>query len=629
MQDQNTPPDIPETELNPEFNSVSIMENLFSASQNFVAGISRYTMDFFVPFLISTHYFQQVEKERMEEVPLMESFEAYLSLLDNNIELMDRSLNGISKMMIALAKLNADNFSDALQESIFELKYDKLFRYTKRQADLLELVAHRYPKAIEDIAPEFGFHFERGEHVLVDETDRFLLYRVAPSITEVEIRMDAKPILIVPPYVLGANILSFLPGEQRSYAHCYANRGYPTYIRIMKNIETTPAMQVMTGEDDAKDTRRFCEVIMKGHGKPVTLNGYCQGGFSCLCNLLSGELDGVVDAFITCVSPMDGTRSKGLSHFLKRLPQRFNDLAYGTKTLPNGNTVADGKLMGWIYKLKSIEHEIPAAAFLRDLMMFSRQPEGDIKISKTAAALNYWLQNERSDLPLEITRMSFASFNTPITTDGTLPVRLFGKKLNLKRIAEKKIPWLICYGLHDDLVEPETALAPREHIEVEVSPFPKGHVAIATSWSHPDSACGLHTRFGEENYRGPVKFHIDLDEDLNKTRDRGSTGQSARSAKTTAAMGSRKSETTKTQNDAPSAAKKKTASKNTAKPGNTKEQSGKNASAARKRTPASRQKAATGAANKTKKTSKRRSAATATAKKTVSRAKSARSKKQS
>jgi len=250
----------------------------------------------------------------------------------------------------------------------------------------------------------------------------------------------------------------------------------------------------------------------------VTLNGYCQGGFNALCNLLSGELDGLVDAFITCVSPMDGTRSKGLARFLARLPQRFNDLAYGTKTLPNGNQVADGQLMGWVYKLKSIEQEIPAAAFFRDLLMFARQKSGDHKISKTAAALNYWLQNERYDLPLEITRISFASYNKPITADGTLPVRLFGKKLNLKRLKEKQIPWLICYGLQDDLVEKETALAPLDFIDAEVAPFPKGHVAIATSWSSPQSSCALHTRFGDGGYRGPVRYHMDLDAALGEAR---------------------------------------------------------------------------------------------------------------
>jgi hypothetical protein len=208
---------------------------------------------------------------------------------------------------------------------------------------------------------------------------------------------------------------------------------------------------------------------------------------------------------------MDGTRSKGLAHFLNRLPPRFNDLAYGTKTLPNGNPVADGKLMGWVYKLKSIEQEVPAAAFFRDVMMFARQKNGTPQISKTAAALNYWLQNERNDLPLDITRISFDSYNIPITSDGTLPIKLFNSKLNLKRIQEKKTPWLICYGVNDELVEKETALAPLDYIDAEVTPFPKGHVAIATSWSHPESACALHTRFGDNNYRGPVRFHMDLD----------------------------------------------------------------------------------------------------------------------
>jgi len=145
-------------------------------------------------------------------------------------------------------------------------------------------------------------------------------------------------------------------------------------------------------------------------------------------------------------------------------------------------------------------------------MMFARQGQGGkkIEISKTAAALNYWLNNERNDLPIDITRMSFASYNVPITDDGTLPIKLFGKKLNLKRLKEMGIPWLICYGEHDDLVEKETALAPLDYIEAEVTPFPKGHVAMATSWSDPGSACALHTRFGEGNWRGPVRFQMDL-----------------------------------------------------------------------------------------------------------------------
>jgi pimeloyl-ACP methyl ester carboxylesterase len=489
----------------------SVLENLTFASQSFIAGLSRYAMDFFIPYLLSTHYFRRIEGGRILKATPARTFEAYLGLLNNNLELMGRSLNGSFNMMMTYAELAFSDLTEAWQQSYSDQKPAKLVNFTKRQAELLDQVIHAYPKAIEEIAPEFGFHFESGEHELVDETDRFLLYRVAPSDKTVQTRSDTKPVLILPPFVLGANILAFLPGEQRSYAHCFANQGFPTYIRVLKEIHNTPALQVMTGEDDAKDTRRFCEILLKAHGKAVTLNGYCQGGFSGLCDLLSGELDGLVDAFITCVSPMDGTRSKGLSYFLKRLPQRFNDLAYGTKILPNGNPVADGQLMGWVYKLKSIENEIPTAAFFRDLLMFARQADGDFKISKVAAALNYWLQNERFDLPLEITRMSFASYNTPIAADGTLPVRLFDRKLNLKRLQEKKIPWLICYGTHDDLVEKDTALAPLDYIKAEVTPFPKGHVAIATSWSLPNCDYALHKRFGDGDHRGPVRFHMDLD----------------------------------------------------------------------------------------------------------------------
>jgi len=268
----------------------------------------------------------------------------------------------------------------------------------------------------------------------------------------------------------------------------------------------------MTGEDDARDTRYFAEIVKKSHGKPITLCGYCQGGFTSLCGLLSGELDDLADTLITCVSPMDGTRSPGLSSFLQSLPPRFNDLAYGTKTLPNGNKVGDGKLMGWVYKLRAINDEFPLISFYRDMVMLSTNGRPREKFNKTALAINYWLSYERTDLPLEITTMSFRSYNIPITSDGTLPVRLFDRKLNLRRMQEKGYRWLICYGERDDLVEKETALAPQDFIDVEVTGFPKGHLAIATSWSNPKSEFSLDKRFGENNVRGPVLFQLEIDQ---------------------------------------------------------------------------------------------------------------------
>jgi hypothetical protein len=344
--------------------NATAVNQLISITQNYLAGLSKYSGDFMIPYLISTRYFKTVENEKLPDTSILESLTAYLNLLDFNLNIFNRGFFAGLDSINGYAKLEMSSFIAALYNTLFQSSGDELYRFVDRQARLMDLVVNAYPEAIQAIEPEYGFHFERDDHKLIAETDRFRVYRIAPTDKKVKMKKSGKPILIIPPYVLGANILGFLPGENKSYAHCFANRGFPTYIRILKDIETTESLQVMTGEDDARDTRKFCETIMQEHGKKVTLNGYCQGGFSGLCDLLSGELDGLVDAFITCVAPMDGTRSKGLAHFLKNLPDRFNDLSYGTKTLPSGNKVADGKLMGWVYKLKKHRTRIADSGIL-------------------------------------------------------------------------------------------------------------------------------------------------------------------------------------------------------------------------------------------------------------------------
>jgi hypothetical protein len=494
---------------------VTAAADMVNAIQTGAATLTKYTNAFFIPFLISMNYFNREEIQRFWLRTPLENLISYMQLAQMNLELTGRALNGGFQ---ATGQFIQTELQDILP-SLAAGDLEAYANFAKRMEKLVKGVAYTYPEAIDGVASEFGFHFERQpSESKVDETGRFELFQVLPTDSKVKVRRNGKPVLIIPPFVLGANILSFLPQEDRSYAHAFANQGIPTYIRVLKNIQTSEDVQTMTPEHDATDTRRFCEIISKRHQAPVTLNGYCQGGYAALCNLLSGELDGLVDAFISCVAPMDGTRSKGLTQFLKALPDVFNDLSYGTKVLPNGNRVADGTLMGWIYKLKSIEMETPLLAMWRDMMLVAHTNGGPKAISKTASALNYWLMYERNDLPMEITRVSFAAYNAPITEDGTLPVRLFGRKLNLKRLKEKQIKWLICYGLQDDLVEPETALAPLDHIDAQVTPFPKGHVAIATSWSHPESAYALHMRYEKEQSVGPVRFQLDLQEKLEKVQ---------------------------------------------------------------------------------------------------------------
>ncbi len=478
------------------------------AIQGVGLGVMSHAARFLDPFWASLPAFLKVEREKVADAPPWETARDYLELLFFIWRIATEGLlgSGLQANRFCLGELNS--FGSAWLNSVFGGSEEKLAEFAVREADLLETAVYRYPEAIREIQSEFGLHLSGGGFVKAAETERFDLYQVLPSEPGVEVNPGGKPVIIVPPYVLGPNILCFLPREKKSYVHAFADRGIPTYIRVVKDIGAHEVVQVMTGEDDARDTRYFCEAVRERHDRPITLNGFCQGGFLSALALLSGELDGLVDAFIACVAPMDGSRSVALVKYLRELPARFRDMAYALKTLPNGNRVVDGKVMGWVYKLVSLGEEAPPVTFFRDLMMFQGQEGTRRRINKTAAAINHWMIHDRADLPEAITRLSYVSYTVPVAADGTLPVTLFGRELNFRRMEEKGMKWLICAAEADTLVDPAAALAPADWVKAEVTMFPKGHTAIATSWSVPTSRYALHTRFGK--YRGPVRYQLDL-----------------------------------------------------------------------------------------------------------------------
>ncbi|MDM8544044.1 metal transporter [Desulfococcaceae bacterium HSG9] len=494
--------------------SKALMEGI-QAAQIHTNGVNKYLDEFNIPFEISFNAFNEREKEKVKTNSLQRTMQDYYELLLFNLQVAENGCNSTFKVMNSFYAQKATAAFSAWLNTCFDQKGDNIADFATQQRQLLEKVIYTYPEAIKAVRPEFGFHFDNGGYIKTAETDRFDLFQVLPTDKNVTVRADGKPVIIVHPYVLGANILAFLPNENRSYVHAFANQGIPTYVRVIKDINNTPAAQILTGEDDARDTRFFCEKVKAIHGREVTLNGFCQGGFIAVANILSGELDGLVDALITCVAPMDGTRSEALVEYMQHLPPRFRDLGYAVKSLPNGNQIVDGKVMSWVYKLKSMEREAPLFSLYRDLMMFDRPGSHTKPISKTAAAINHWLIYDRNDLPVDITQMSFDSYTIPVTAEGALPFKLFGRELNFKRLAAKNIPFLICYAKGDDLVDAPSALAPLDFIDAEVTVFPKGHGSIATSWSDPSSACALHTRF-DDNQRGPVRFQLDLEKTVAK-----------------------------------------------------------------------------------------------------------------
>jgi poly(3-hydroxyalkanoate) synthetase len=480
--------------------------------QTYWVGLSRYFTDFMAPAFAALESFTSVDIEKNEEYSPEETIRDHMGLWLFNLGLAEK---GLTHGMKAIQDFHAHQLEQAVKawhNTVNQEKGEDIAAFMARQARLMDLVVHEYPRAIRAIEPEYGFHFDDGNYIKTAETDRFYLYQVLPWDKSLKVRKKGKPIVIIPPYVLGANILSFLPADGKSFVHCFANQGIPTYIRIVKNIYDNPAVQMMTGEEDCLDTKLFLKKVKTAHGRPVTLCGYCQGGFTAAINYLSGELDGLMDALITSVAPMDGTRSKSLSAFLAQIPKRFEDIAFGIKTLPNGNQVVNGKLMSWVYKLKSMEKDNPIITFIRDLKLFERT----LKINKTAAAINYWLLYDQTDLPLEVCKLSYDSYTIPLAKDGTLPVKLFGRTLNFQRVKEQGLKWLICVADKDDLVEKESALAPLDWVDAEVTVFPKGHVAIATSWSLPTTECSLDRCFLD--YRGPVRFHLDVEAEEDKAQ---------------------------------------------------------------------------------------------------------------
>lgn len=484
----------------------------------FANGMMRSYQDFLAPFLIAANSFAKKEKETIPERSLEENLRDYLALLRFNLQIAEGGARTSLMQMSQYYKKESQRFIPALVKTMWGLADDPLDAYAAEKVEVLRRLVVDYPDAIKEIGEDFGFHFDKGGYTLVGETDRMSMYRVHPTDPSVHTNPAVKPILVAHPYVLGSGILAFLPSDNKSYVHAFANQGIPTYVRIIKDIGVNAAVQIMTGEDDARDTAHFCRLLKEIHKKPVTLNGFCQGGFVCLLDLVSGELDGLVDALITCVAPMDGTRSRGLVEYLEHITPRFRNLAYASKTMPSGNEVIDGTVMSWVYKLKSIEREAPIFTYYRDINLFEHMLAQGVKgVGRTAAAINHWLLYDKNDLPVDITQMSFDSYTIPVTSSGELPVKLFGRRLNFHYLQEKGIKFQICYAAKDDLVDPASALAPTDYIDVELTEFPKGHAAIATSWSDPSTEFGLHKRYSGGR-RGPVRFQLDLDEEISARR---------------------------------------------------------------------------------------------------------------
>lgn len=435
------------------------------------------------------------------------SIKETFDVMQHNQQLITKGILSAQEKMLSYVFDQVEEGAQALVNSLYN--YDghgeRLSGFMRREADIMESVAN-FNEQIEKIKDEFGFHFNTPNYKLVHETDSFLMYQVLPLKSGVTVRDDVKPVLLVPPYMLGVHILSFLPHENKSYAHSFANEGIPTYVRVVKDIMQNEPVQRTTPEEDCLQTLELCTKLKEIHGKKVVLNGTCQGGYICLMNVLSGKLTDVCDTLITNVAPIDGTYSSAING----MPQLHSDFI--TTPLKNGNKVANGYLLSLGMRFVAIDRETPLVKVIDQASM---QKATDLNPGKTPAALFRWLLKERVHLPLDIAKMSSCTFQEPISENGDLPVTLFGKKLNVGDLAKLKVKWYQNYAIKDDLVTPACATAGNRFLEgsnvLESVAFHGGHVAILTSpYSKKAPVNGEFVDGLGRKVRGPVKFMLDL-----------------------------------------------------------------------------------------------------------------------
>ena len=439
---------------------------------------------------------------RDNPLSMLETFE----IMEHNVGMMRKGMAGAQGKMADYAFDQMEEATRAFLNTVLNSEGEKLGGYMRREAEIMEAVAN-FHEQIEAIGDEFGFHFNTSAYKLVHETDAFELYQVLPLKEGVKVNEHLKPVILVPPYMLGVHILAFLPYENKSYAHSFANEGIPTYVRVVKDIMTNEKVQTMTPEEDCEQTRQLCAKVMElNDGKKVTLNGTCQGGYISLMNILSGKLKDVCDALITNVTPVDGTYSEAISG----MPTMHHD--FTTTTLPSGNKVANGYLLSLGMRFVAIDRETP---LVKVLDQASLQRATDMNPGKTPAALFRWLLKERVHLPRAIANMSSHTFQDPIGDDGTLPVKLFNQPLNIKSLIDLKVPWYQNYAIKDDLVTPPCATAGNKFLEgwngLESVAFFGGHVAILTSpYGKKAPVNGTFKDANGKDSRGPVKFQMDI-----------------------------------------------------------------------------------------------------------------------
>ena len=155
----------PEKVLETQAKVISASIDQARMMQTYLVGLNRYLMDFMAPAFSALESFGEVENGKIKEQSVEQNIQDFTGLLEFNLGLVEKGLTHGLKALNDFHEHQLEQALKAWHNTLFQDKGEDIAAFMARQAQLMELVVHDYPKAIRDIEPEYGFHFEDGNYL--------------------------------------------------------------------------------------------------------------------------------------------------------------------------------------------------------------------------------------------------------------------------------------------------------------------------------------------------------------------------------------------------------------------------------------------------------------------------------
>ncbi len=311
----------------------------------------------------------------------------------------------------------------------------------------------------------FGSATFAGEVVLAeDEHFRLVYIPPAEGVTEQPVAIFHAGGAI--PY--GDRIFRLLP--EINFYDRFRERGLGVYAMELRGDRHQANCGRLTMDALVDATAHLSSLAREHAGaKKLVLEGYCGHGTQALVYLAAMPEDAAQKfaAFVTFVSPIDGSKCDALASAVQVTPDRLLELNMSVWGAFGGYVPGESTQLGIDMPLKAVFYKTPLGYFS---MGWQRTDLGAIErfadlgaAQKRDLAGTYWVSPDnarRFPIPVDLSRFTVRLFKQGLGRRGELPWSYRGRPLSLADVVEKtRFPLLGFYGGKDAVVPDKTAHA--------------------------------------------------------------------------------------------------------------------------------------------------------------------------